>query len=243
MSDNTDILNSYCRIRKLIGILGFLLPILIVIFYGDFLPSISHYYYTRSALFFIAILAAFGFFLISYRGYKEPENKKKKWRLSDDFVTHVGGFAVLIVVLLPTACTDKVLEICTVCPLSGFCLFGHKNLTINIFHLISAAIFFLSMAYMSISNFTRGNDKKYHVFYTLCGWIIIGALGLLFIEFLIRIKIDNFNLTGMDVYILETIMVFSFAISWLLKGRTIEYVTSVLHRVKREIRLKEDGNK
>jgi len=99
------------------------------------------------------------------------------------------------------------------------------------------------MAYMSISNFTRGDDKKYHFFYKLCGWIIIGALGLLLIEFLIRIKIDNFNLTGMDVYILETIMVFSFAISWLLKGRTIEYVTSVLHRVKREIRLKEDGNK
>lgn len=232
MGDNTDILNSYCRIRKLIGTLGFLLPILVVIFYGNFLPSISHYYYTHSALFFIAILSAFGFFLISYRGYQEPKDQKKKWRLSDDFVTHVGGFAVLIVVLLPTSCTNKVLEICNVCPSSGFCLFGHKDSTVNILHLISAALFFLSMAYMSISNFTRGDDKKYHFFYKLCGWIMIGALVLLFIEFLIRMKIDHFNITGMDVYILETIMVFAFAISWLLKGRTIEYVTSIFHRLK-----------
>lgn len=226
MEDNKDMLNSYCRIRKLIGILGFLLPIIIVFFYGNFLPSISHYYYTRSALFFIAILAAFGFFLISYSGYKlKDEEKKKKLTFSDNVVTHIGGFAILIVVLLPTSCTNAFLEICNPCQPNGFCLFGHQSLTINKIHLFSAATFFIAMGYMSLSNFTRGKDTKYHLYYKLCGYIIFISLGLLVIEFIMREFVnDDFNVTGYDVFILETIMVFAFSISWLLKGRTIEYV-------------------
>lgn len=234
MEDKTDILNSYCRIRKLIGILGFLLPIIIVIAYGGFLPSISHYYYTRSAVFFIAILAAFGFFLISYQGYKVKENENSKicCRLSDNLVTHIGGFAILIVILLPTCCTDTNLSICHVCSSQGFCLFGHKNTIINLFHLSSAAIFFIAMGYMSLCNFTRGEDKKYYFYYKLCGWVIYISLSLLVIEFLLRLAINpHFNLTGYDVFIMETVMIFAFSISWLLKGRTIEYVVTVFNRL------------
>lgn len=230
MENNTDILNSYRRIRKLIGILGFLLPIIIVIGYGGFLPSISHYYYTRSAVFFIGILAAFGFFLISYTGYKVDKNKKRKWELSDDLVTHIGGIAILIVVLIPTAC-DGDLSICKVCHPNGFCLFGHKNLMIEKFHFISAVIFFVSMGYMSMSNFTRGDDKKYHFYYKLCGWIIFISLIITGIEIIIRQFVKDFNLSGIDIYIMETVMVFAFSISWLIKGRTIEYVVDIFNRL------------
>ena len=233
MKDNTDILNSYCRIRKLIGILGLLLPVIIVIFYGEVLPSISHYYYTRSAVFFIAILAAFGFFLISYRGYEKvgTENKKLCVRLSDNLVTHIGGVAILIVVMLPTDCVAK-LTICNGCQSQGFCLFGHKNEAIGAIHLISAAIFFIAMGYMSLCNFTRGNDKKYHTWYKMCGWTIFAALSLLIVEFAIREFIQSdFQITPYDVYIMETIMVVAFAVSWLLKGRTIEYVGDALNHL------------
>lgn len=237
MKDNTDIFNSYSRIRKLIGILGLLLPVLIVIFYGGFLPSISLFYYTRSAVFFIAILAAFGLFLISYEGYK-PKEKEKGF--SDNFVTHLGGFAILIVVLVPTACLDKVFNVCNECISGKYCLFGHHDKSIQIVHLVSAGLFFFFMGYMSLINFTRGNDKKYHFMYKLCGYTIWISLLLLVIEFIIRMLfIDDFNLTGYDVYILETIMVFAFAISWLLKGRTIEYIIELKNSLLKFLRLKK----
>lgn len=229
MKDNTDILNSYCRIRKLIGILGLLLPFIIYVFYGSVLPSISHYYYTRSAVFFIAILAAFGFFLISYRGYEnKSRNKKLCHRFSDNTVTHIGGVAILLVILIPTDCIRD-LSICQVCQPQGFCLFGHKDELVGAVHLISAAIFFIAMGYMSLCNFTRGNDKKYHRWYKRCGGTIFIALGLLIIEFIIKIFVKDFQITPYDVYILETVMVVAFAVSWLLKGRTIEYVGDMLN--------------
>lgn len=222
MKGNIDILNSYNRIRKLVGVLGLLLPILIVLAYWGFLPSISLYYYTRSAVFFIAILAAFGLLLISYQGYEPKENEKG---LSDNLVSHIGGFAILIVVLVPTCCTRTELSICHVCASDSFCLFGHTNKTINIFHLLSAGIFFFFMGYMSLVNFRRGTDKKYHFMYKLCGYIIWFSLLILIIEFAIRLThLGRGYITPYDVYILETVMVFAFAISWLLKGRTIEYI-------------------
>ncbi len=236
MKDNTDIFNSYSRIRKLIGILGLLLPFLIVIFYCGFLPSISLYYYTRSAVFFIAILAAFGLFLISYEGYK-PKEKEKGF--SDNFITHVGGFAILIVVLVPTACADTALKICNVCISGKYCLFGHDIENINILHLISAAIFFIAMGYMSIFNFTRGTDKKYHFMYKFCGYTIWFSMLLLVIEFGIRLSGGKGYITVYDVFILETVMVVAFAISWLLKGRTIEYVIEFKNSSLKFLRLKK----
>ncbi len=233
MKDNIDIRNSYNRIRKLVGFLGLLLPIIIVLGYWGFLPSISLFYYTRSAVFFIAILAAFGLLLISYEGY---EPKKSEKGLSDNMVSHIGGFAILIVVLVPTCCKPE-LSVCQVCPSEGFCLFGHTDKTIDIFHLLSAGIFFFFMGYMSIINFRRGTDKKYHPMYKLCGYIIWFSLLLLIIEFGIRLSgLGKGYITPYDVYIMETVMVFAFAISWLLKGRTLEYIaestTKMFNRFK-----------
>lgn len=237
MKNKIDILNSYNRIRKLIGILGLLLPILIVIFYGGFLPSISLFYYTRSAVFFIAILAAFGLLLISYEGYEPKENEKG---LSDNLVSHLGGFAILIVVLVPTACLDTVFNVCNVCISGKYCLFGHDIESINLVHLISAGLFFFFMGYMSLINFTRGSDKKYHFMYKLCGYTIWSSLLLLIIEFIIRLSgIGRGYVTLYDVYILETVMVAAFAISWLLKGRTIEYIIDLKNSSLKFLRLKK----
>lgn len=236
MKDNIDILNSYKRIRKLIGILGLLLPFLIVIFYWGFLPSISLFYYTRSAVFFIAILAAFGLLLISYKGYGPKENEKG---LSDNLVSHVGGFAILIVVLVPTACLDTAFNVCNVCISGKYCLFGHDIKGINYLHLISAGIFFFFMGYMSVINFTRGSDKKYHFMYKLCGYTIWSSLLILVIEFIIREFHRKGYITVYDVFILETVMVVAFAISWLLKGRTIEYIIEFKNSLLKFLRLKK----
>lgn len=115
MDIKKDMLYSYYRIRKIIGILGILLPILIFAFYGELLSSISHYYYTKSTVFFIAILFAFGLLLISYKGYEKDKDTEK---LSDNLITHIGGVAALLVVLLPTACIgSNSAEITNMCQL------------------------------------------------------------------------------------------------------------------------------
>ena len=79
MADDQDIKSSYLRIRKTIGILGILLPGILLFTNNELLPSLSHYYYTPGALFFIAILAAFGLFLISYKGYNIDLENEKDW--------------------------------------------------------------------------------------------------------------------------------------------------------------------
>ena len=90
----SNLQHSDYRIRKLIGTLGLLLPIVLPIAKGEFLASISHYYYhTLSSLIFIIILSSFGLFLLSYRGYKIDTSTEK---ISDDFLTNIGSEKKLI---------------------------------------------------------------------------------------------------------------------------------------------------
>ena len=68
--------------------------------------------------------------------------------------------------------------------------------------------------------------------YRLCGYTIWFSMLLLAIEFGIKAFHRKGNITGYDVFILETVMVVAFAISWLLKGRTIEYLIEYLIEFK-----------
>ena len=63
-------------LRRLIGILGISLPIVLVLVSLTFfdlnspLESISHYYYTRAGAVFTTILSLIAIFLMVYSGYK-----------------------------------------------------------------------------------------------------------------------------------------------------------------------------
>ena len=219
------ILNSYLRIRKLIGTLGILLPVLVFLFHKDLLASISHYYYTESAVFFIAILSAFGFFLISYRGYDIDPNREK---LSDNIITNISGFAVLIVVLIPTSCSDSASNLITdtICKTEHYPLFGHNNMLLNTIHLVSAAIFLFTMGWMSIFRFTRTSNKEENkvenAVYKCCGYTVWVCIGILLVQF-IGEKIDiNLHVSQYDVFILETVSVAAFGFSWLIKGKALQ---------------------
>jgi len=229
MDIKKDILYSYYRIRKIIGLLGIFLPILIFAFHGELLSSISHYYYSKSAVFLIAILFAFGLFLISYKGY---EIDKDTEILSDNFITNIGGIAVLLVVLLPTTCIgSNSTEITNMCLLQNYPLFGHDNSIIKIIHLISAGVFLFTMGYMSIFRFTKGkltDEKKIkNYIYRICGitvWVSIGILG-------VENIFQNIHFTGYDVFIFETVSVVAFGIAWLVKGETIKDIIDLKNKV------------
>ncbi|MBM1106216.1 hypothetical protein JQC67_08720 [Aurantibacter crassamenti] len=217
-----EIQHSDYRIRKLIGALGLALPFLLPLTEGQFLSSISHYYYLSfSSLLFIIILSSFGLFLISYRGYKVDATEK----ISDDMLTNIGGIAALIVVFFPTYCSSsESIPINDLCVSNSYPLLGHNDKTTNTIHLISAAVFIFTMGWMSKFKFTRGNNTTNNKIYAICGNIVWGTLVLLFMLFIADLIQDGFKITKYDVYILETIAVVPFAVSWLIKGKTMEHI-------------------
>ncbi len=223
-------LSSYLVIRKIIGTLGILLPILVFAGHkGVLLTSISHYYYTQSAVFFIAILSAFGLFLISYKGYEKSATEK----ISDNVITQIGGFAALLVILLPTTCFKGNCGLLTnIDLLSGGFMFGHSNEIIGVIHLICAGVFLFAMGWMSIFKFTKSENKKYNTFYKFCGYTVWISIGLLLVEFALKkiLKNEDFHVTQYDVFILETVAIIAFGSSWLIKGKALEDVSMVIQK-------------
>jgi hypothetical protein len=228
MDIKKDMLYSYYRIRKIIGFLGIALPILIYAFHGELLSSISHYYYSRSAVFFIAILSTFGLLLISYKGYEKDKDTEI---FSDNLITHIGGIAALLVVLLPTTCNgSNSAEITDMCQ-QNYPLFGHDNTIVWIIHLISAGVFLFIMGYMSLFRFTKGKitdeKKTKNRIYRICGitvWVSIGILG-------IESIFQNFHFSEYDVFIFETISVVAFGIAWLVKGEAIKDIIDLKNKL------------
>lgn len=225
-----DLQPSDYRVRKLIGTLGLALPVLLPIAKGEFLASISHYYYsTLSSLFFIIILSAFGLFLMSYKGYKKDIETEQ---ISDDFLTNIGGLAALVVVFIPTACDGcSSFSIIEICQSDNFPLFGHNNSVLNRIHLISAGVFILCMGWMSKYKFTRGNKTKHNIIYNRCGNLVFISVALLIVGIVLENFEINFLINDYYVYIFETIAVIAFGVSWLIKGKAIENITDFKNEV------------
>lgn len=215
------VLDSYFRIRKTIGILGLLLPFLLVIVQGEVFASISHYYYGNSSVIFTAVLTAFGLFLISYKGYtKDPDRDI----LSDNFLTNTGGIAALLVVIIPASCSGSNCEsVESMVSSASYPLFGHNDSAWNTIHLLSAGLFFSVMGWMSFFRFTRSNKKekrRENRLYRVAGCVVWGSVLFLGLEFLF-----DFQVSGYDVFALETTSVVSFGVSWLVKGKILQDLT------------------
>ena len=218
-----DLQHSDYRIRKLIGVLGLSLPIALPIANWEFLASISHYYYASlPSLIFIIVLSAFGLFLISYKGYKIDKTTEK---ISDDFLTNIGGLAALIVVFIPTKCSDSMsVVIERLCGTTNMPLFGHTLPYLSTIHLVSAGVFILCMGWMSRFKFIRGSDDGNHGLYKWCGNLVFIAVGLILVCLVLELLKINFPLKDYYVYIFETMAIIPFGISWLVKGRAIDDV-------------------
>jgi hypothetical protein len=75
-SDDDDqlLLTQQKTLRKLIGVLGFFLPWILLVMHNVFrgcdhpMESISHYYFTRVSTFFVISVSLTGIFLIIYKG-------------------------------------------------------------------------------------------------------------------------------------------------------------------------------
>ncbi|MDD5700445.1 MAG: hypothetical protein PHU23_00220 [Dehalococcoidales bacterium] len=196
---------GYLALRRLIGIVGLVFPFAMLIcqkIQNPLLPlpgSISAYYYatdlTRSIL--VGALCAIGVFLSTYRGYDQ-----------DYIPVRLAAIFAVGVAFFPTVPIHP----------SGF------NNLIGYFHGVFAALMFLTLAYISLFLFTKSSGiwlsrrkRARNLVYRTCGIIMVVAMVLIYplthwckpIEFL------------HPMFWLETIIVVSFGVSWLVKGETL----------------------
>lgn len=204
-------------LRKLIGILGILLPIALYVFlridigYAKPLESISHYYFTRVSGIFVITVSLLAIFLIIYKG-KDP---------IDSILSTIAGLAALLLILFPTSNIDPKADwfVCSVTTL--------KESPFRItFHYIASAIFLLSLAFMAMFVFTKSDKpeplrtrqkKIRNAVYRICAMVMFAALITAFIGH-ISGKTD-FPMVGTSLtFWMETIAVISFGFSWLVKA-------------------------
>ncbi|RYY55961.1 MAG: hypothetical protein EOO09_08395 [Chitinophagaceae bacterium] len=215
-------LTSQYTLRKLIGILGVCLPLLLYVFlyidsgYSSPLDSISHYYYTRANPVFTVIVSLLAIFLLVYKG-KEPV----------DFIfSSLAGISALLLVLFPTSnltdnCNDPVF------PESVMVLRVSPGRVL--FHYISSGVFLGSLAFISAFIFTRSDKPAFartarkrmrnRIFRT-CAGVMVLALAIILTNF-VGLVSDDFFQTYDITFWMEVVALEAFGVSWLVKGELI----------------------
>lgn len=245
-NENNSYLISYHSLRQLIGVLGILLPFLcwgvnalvnhlnllnnpvlvdecqttVYVAGADLKSSISHFYYTTAGPLFTGILITVAIFLFCYTGYKRNETEDRFAWLTDRLISSFAACFALGIVAFPTDSSQKITD--------NIHIFVTSSL-VGKLHLSFAALFFLSMAIMSIINFRRQPGKVLLTnargkLFLICGWGIVACIIILAVYNLI--PGDNGWLWGRFVYILEVVMLLFFGIAWLVKGKSLptEYI-------------------
>jgi len=193
-----SLLVSYLTLRRIVGGLGIGLPIVLVvvglIFDGQWLSSISAYYdLDRPRDIFVGTLVAIGFFLLTYRGYE----------LADD----IAGYLSFVFAL-------------------GVALLDHDG-SLGTFHFISAAGLFLTFAFYSYFLFTKTSGDvtpeklTRNRAYRICAVVIVGCL-LVIAGHGLYAKLSHQDPKGWPaVFWLESLMLWAFGFSWMVKGETL----------------------
>ncbi len=217
ISNKLSLVISYLTLRKAIGILGIAFPVVLVsgsIIAGgceEIQSSISCYYHTNMRNIFVGILCAVALFLFSYRGYERKDN------IAGD----LACLFALGVAFFP-ASVDDPLPLCNFPSLI-------KSPLISYVHFLSAALFFTTLSYFSIILFTKSKSrdsrtkrkKKRNRIYRVCGYIMLGCIILIGVYFL-PLKNRYPQLQNIKpVFWLESIALWAFGISWLVKGEVL----------------------
>ncbi len=245
-----DMIISYQTMRKAVGWLGMLLPfalLLINLFVNatDILnnnwfiktecqcnyeaqtswkSSISHYYYTTVGELFTGTLCAVALFLFSYKGFPK---KKEEVGFSDSLMTNMAGAFALGVVIFPTSSRD--------CIHDNTRSFLSSDYT-GYVHLTSAALFFVTLAFMSIINFRRTEAAGIYgqtlrdKLYLWCGIVMLLCL-LLLVVYIVFFE-GRFAALH-PVFSLEALALQAFGLSWLTKGGVDFYFVPKLFGMKK----------
>jgi len=212
--------------RRLIGILGLLLPLLLFIFAGlrhtvglpawTPLNSISAYYYTGAVAIFVGVLFALALFLLTYPGYKGV--------IADRLLGLVGGTAAILVALFPTSAPDG---------LSAPTWWSPYMRTV---HYLSAVVLFVVFILFAIWLFRKSNiprrgdrplEKRRRDDICLASGIIMIASVLWAASSMV---------THAPIFIPESMAIIAFAVSWLTKGEVHKPVMQMVHNLQQRMK-------
>ncbi|HEX5023780.1 MAG TPA: hypothetical protein VFV68_00850 [Agriterribacter sp.] len=217
---NSIALTQQKTLRKLVGILGVLLPVLLYIsvswytHYNTPIKSISHYYFTRFGSIFIIIVSLLSIFLLVYKG---------KERL-DFYLSSLAGLAALTLLLLPASNLEiKDHDGNDFIVVTTLREYGLRD-TI---HNVCGGVFLTALACMALFVFTKKNPALVPVtpqklvrnkIYIVCGVIMLFALITILIGWIS--KSEWFNAHQMTFW-MESVALEAFGFSWLVKGEII----------------------
>lgn len=224
---------SQLSLRKGLGILGLLLPVVLLLVSVlsptvSLQRSLSAYYYVphlRDLL--VGVLWAIGAFLVFYRGYTTVPRAFQNlptWlsrHMTDTKLTTLAGIGALATALLPT-CNGYACA-------SGF--------FIAALHLAGSVTFLGTLAVLSICAFTESDSPREswnaekiwsNRVYTTCGWTIVACL--VAAGFVLWLKIESIGPVSQPVFWLESLAIWAFGFSWLVKGDAIQDVLSLLKK-------------
>jgi hypothetical protein len=209
---NPSLIVSYLTLRKLIGVLGMLLPFA-CLFGGSLfqnspvLDSISAYYHSNMRDILTGLLVGVSLFLITYKGYE----------LRDTLMAILSGIAGLGIAIFPCASRIE--------PSSAVGVFQLTPPIAGYLHYGSSALFFILLGINSYFLFTLGDKKNWtksksirNGIYRVCGIVIFASL--LTLAILSKILGDKLVATAWT-FVFETVMLLAFGISWLVKGETL----------------------
>jgi len=221
---------SYLLIRTVVGIIGILLPIVLIIGEAYFLKgsvhvrgSLSAYYHSSMQDIFVGSLSVTGLLLITYMG-----GMPRTW---DFWLSLVAGLSVLVVAYFPTwrPGIRQGAPLCGSNPAPSGCspieqAFG-EALTARI-HSVAAAVFILSLAVISFLFAHRekkyNQSRRWNWFHNFCGAAILAAVAWVIIGG--ALHFDIWELT--PLYVGEIISVWAFGASWLVKGVDLRHLLS-----------------
>jgi hypothetical protein len=216
---NQSLIISYLTLRKAVGILGIILPFLLMggfkIFNPNcaFPPSISHFYYTDMGNWFVGTLCAVSLFLFCYNGHDK----------ADLVAAKLAAVFALLTAMFPTD-----FDAFTPADLCSRIRREEPNVVSNLVHYVSASLLFATFAFFSLVQFTKTNKRgpvgeqkqKRNTVYKICGWVIVLSItGIALISF-----VDDWYEKLKDykpTFVLETIALIAFGFSWLVKGETL----------------------
>jgi len=195
---------AYRHLRIAIGLLALSLPFAVVLGKGlldrswVLQGSISGYYYTSSRNYFVGALCALAVFFLSY------EYRSGREFRADNYLSNLASITALGVAFLPTS--------------EGRVAPTGSEQVVGVLHYLCATALFLILAAFCLVLFTRsrGGATPQKVLrnriYRTCGGVILGCLALC------AIALWRAPESWRALFWLESIMVWAFAISWLVKG-------------------------
>jgi hypothetical protein len=192
---------AYTYLQRAVGVIAFALPILLVglnyfFFEADVKGSISEYYFTPVGTVFVGSLCALAVFFLSYN-YRPLPNFR--W---DNWLSTAATVCALGVAFFPT--TED----------ADTATAGEAS--IGVVHLIFAGALFALMAFFSLVLFRRSDGgtlgprkQRRNALYLVCGIVIATAI--------VGVPVSNLFSWHL-LLVLESIAVFAFSLSWLVKG-------------------------